>query len=96
MVSKNSFAAVVPEVSQRPAPLLVDIRTAAQMLGTSVFSVRNLCWHREHARLLHPVRQGKKYLFSPEVLTSFVAKLVSGEVQFPPTPTKAKSKKRAA
>lgn len=92
MVSKTSSA--IPEVSQ--PPLLVDIRTAALTLGISVFAVRNLCWHRETARLLRPVRQGLKFLFSPAALTEFAQKLVSGEVQFPATPVKAKPRKRAA
>lgn len=77
-------------------PLLVDIRTAARLLGISVFAVRNLCWHRETVRLLKPVRQGLKFLFSPAVLTEFATKLVSGEVRFPATPTKATPRKRAA
>lgn len=74
-----------PEV---PRPLLVDIRTAATMLGVSVFAIRNLCWHRETARILKPIRHGLKFLFSPVALNEFAAKLVSGEIQFPATPTK--------
>ncbi len=92
MASKTSSAAAVPEFSQLPAPLLVDIKTAAQMLGTSVFNVRNLCWHAQHRAMLAPVRLGAKYLFSPAKLTAFVAALVAGHVQFPATPTKAKPK----
>jgi hypothetical protein len=95
MASKNSFAAVIPEISQPPAPLLVDIRTAARLLGISVFAVRNLCWHRETARLLKPVRQGLKFLFSPVAVADFTQKLVNGEVQFPSTPSKPKSRKCA-
>jgi hypothetical protein len=79
-----------------PVPLLVDIRTAASTLGISVFAVRNLCWHRETAWVLKPVRHGLKFLFSPAALTEFAAKLVSGEIQFPATPSKAKPRKRAA
>jgi hypothetical protein len=77
-----------------PAPLLVDIRVAAAMLGISIFAVRNLCWNRETKRVLKPVRQGLKFLFSPPALNDFAAKLVAGEIQFPATPTK--SRKRAA
>jgi hypothetical protein len=77
-------------------PLLVDIRTAAQKLGVSVFAVRNLCWNRDTARVLKPVRQGLKFLFSPAALSEFATKLVNGEVQFPATPVKAKQRKRAA
>jgi hypothetical protein len=80
----------VEEESAAPAvaPLLVDIRFASRMLGVSVFAIRNLCWHRK----LKPVRQGKKYLFAPASLTDLAAKLVSGEVTFPPVPPK-KAKK---
>jgi hypothetical protein len=87
-----------PELSSSaptPAPLFVDIRTAASTLGISVFAVRNLCWHRETARILKPVRHGLKFLFSPAALTEFAAKLVSGETQFPATPTKMKRKRAA-
>jgi hypothetical protein len=78
-------------VSSLPAvPLLIDIRAAAQMLGTSVFNVRNLCWHPQHRAMLAPVRLGAKYLFSPAKLTAFAEALVSGRVQFPATPTKTK------
>ena len=79
-----------------PAPLLIDIRTAASTLGVSVFAIRNLCWHRETARILKPVRQGLKFLFSPAALNDFAAALIRGEVQFPPTPLKPKARKRAA
>jgi hypothetical protein len=88
-----------PEVSSPAVPptaLFIDIRTAASTLGVSVFAVRNLCWHRETARILKPVRQGLKFLFSPAALTEFAAKLVAGEIQFPATPVKAKLRKRAA
>lgn len=76
-------------------PLLVDIRTAAKMLGVSVFAVRNLCWHRETRLILKPVRQGLKFLFSPAALQDFATKVVSGEVHFPATPT-TKHSRRAA
>jgi hypothetical protein len=79
-----------------PAPLLVDIRTAASTLGISVFAVRNLCWHRETARILKPVRHGLKFLFSPAALNEFATKLVSGEIKFPGTPTKTKRKQVTA
>ena len=75
------------EVSQSPAPLFVDIKSAARILGVSIFAVRNLCWHRETRLILKPVRQGLKFLFSPVALNDFAAKLVSGEVHFPAAPT---------
>jgi len=99
-MSRPKSASVVPVVPSAAVPsvepLLVDIRTAARMLGITVFAVRNLCWHRETARLLRPVRQGLKFLFSPAALTEFASKLITGEVQFPATPVKAKPRKRAA
>ena len=73
-------------------PLLVDIRAAAQMLGTSVFNVRNLMWHQQTRAMLSPVRLGAKYLFSPAKLTDFAAALVAGRVHFPATPSKTKTK----
>jgi hypothetical protein len=87
-MSRTSSAALALEASQSRPPLLVDIRTAAQILGISVFAVRNLCWHRETARVLKPVRHGLKFLFSPDSLTEFATKLVAGEVRFPATPLK--------
>ena len=73
-----------------------NARAAASTLGVSVFAVRNLCWHRETARILKPVRHGLKFLFSPAALNEFAAKLVAGEIQFPATPTKMKRKRVAA
>jgi hypothetical protein len=84
-------APVVP-----PVALLVDIRAAAATLGISVFAVRNLCWNPQTKRVLKPVRQGLKFLFSPAALNDFAAALIRGEVQFPPTPSKPKARKRAA
>jgi hypothetical protein len=94
MRHKKISPAIVSE--PKPAPLLVDIRTAASMLGISVFAVRNLCWNRDTKHVLKPVRQGLKFLFSPAALNDFAAKLVSGEIQFPATPVKAKRKRVAA
>jgi hypothetical protein len=71
-------------------PLLLDIKAAAAVLGISVFAVRNLCWNPPTKRVLKPVRQGLKFLFSPAALNEFAAKLVSGEIQFPATPVKAR------
>jgi len=56
------------------------------MLGVSVFAVRNLCWHRETARVLKPIRKGLQYLFSPAALTEFAAALLRGEAHFPAVP----------
>jgi hypothetical protein len=88
----------VPSAVSTPAvqPLLVDIRAAGAILGISVFAVRNLCWNPQTKRVLRPVRHGLKFLFSSAALTEFAAKLVSGEIQFPATPIKAKRKRVAA
>jgi hypothetical protein len=93
-VSKQPTAVAVPSLPASPIPLLVDIRTAAQTLGISVFAVRNLCWHQHHCTLLAPVRLGAKYLFSPAKLAEFAAALVAGRIEFPATPTKAKPARR--
>jgi hypothetical protein len=85
----------VPSSASIPAPLLVNIRAAATILGVSIFAVRNLCWNPQTKRVLKPVRQGLKFLFSPAALNECAAKLVSGEIQFPPTPSKT-NRKRAA
>lgn len=95
-MSRKKSAPIVSPAVPSVEPLLVDIRTAALTLGVSVFAVRNLCWHRETARVLKPVRHGLKFLFSPAALSEFATKLVNGDVQFPSTPIKAKPRKRAA
>lgn len=85
----------VPSLSA--TPLLVDIRVAAQILGTSIFNVRTLCWSPQHRALLSPVRLGAKYLFSPEKLAAFVAALVVGKIQFPASSSKTpKQRKRVS
>jgi hypothetical protein len=76
-------------------PMFLDIQVASAVLGLSVFAVRNICWHK----LLRPVRHGKKYLFTPQMLTEFRDKLVSGQVVLPASPSKpakSKAKGRAA
>jgi hypothetical protein len=94
--AKKSVASPTELSLSAAQPLLVDIRVAATILGVSVFAVRNLCWNRDTKRVLKPVRQGLKFLFSPAALTECAAKLVSGEIQFPATPVKAKPKQRVA
>jgi hypothetical protein len=89
---QQQTAIAIPAV-QSSEPLFVDIKEAARRLGTSVFAIRNLCWNRDTARRLKPVRHGLKFLFSPTSLTEFAAALVRGEVKFPPTPSKPKSRK---
>jgi hypothetical protein len=94
---KQSSVAPAQELSLSVAqPLLIDIRAAAAMLGVSVFAVRNLCWTADTKRVLKPIRHGLKLLFSPAALNDFAAKLVSGELQFPPTPTKVRKRRAVA
>src|ERR1700676_2779615 len=88
-----------PQVVSAPTsaiqPMFVDIQAASAALGISVFAVRNICWNK----LLRPVRHGKKYLFTPQMLTELRDKLVSGQVVFPASPTKSakpKSKQTVA
>ncbi len=95
MKPKSQPAVAIPAVPSAQ-PLLIDIRGAAQTLGVSVFAIRNLCWNQPTARILKPVRHGLKFLFSPAALADFATKLVNGEIEFPATPSKPKSKKRAA
>lgn len=91
--SASHTAAVLPE----PAPLLVDIKRAAAILGVSPFAVRNLCWNPKTKTLLRPVRHGLKFLFAPASLKEFADALVAGTVEFPRTPSqRRKQKGRAA
>jgi hypothetical protein len=76
-------------------PMFLDIQAASAVLGLSVFAVRNICWHK----LLRPVRHGKKYLFTPQMLTELRDKLVSCQVVLPAAPSKpakSKAKRRAS
>jgi excisionase family DNA binding protein len=51
-------------------PLLVDLRTAAQMLSVSVCEMRKLT----RSRKIRHVRHGKKWLVSPDDLRQFVSR----------------------
>jgi len=84
---KSSASASLLELNP-VTPLFVDIQFAARQLGVSIFAVRNLCWNK----LLTPVRQGRKYLFTSAMLTELAAKLSSGEVEFPRVPTRKPKK----
>ena len=53
-----------------PAPLLVDIPTAAKMLSTTVWQIRQLCWDKK----LQYIKLGRKWLFTPASLEAFVRK----------------------
>jgi hypothetical protein len=63
-----------PRISEAPTtapqPLLVDIRTAALMLSTTVWAVRQLLWGKK----LPYLKLGKKFVIDPQDLRSFIAK----------------------
>jgi excisionase family DNA binding protein len=65
-VATSSFAPVVP--------LLVPIKTAAQMLGTTVWSVRELLW----AKKIPHVQIGRRFLIDPADLQAYVEHLKAG------------------
>jgi excisionase family DNA binding protein len=52
------------------AHLLVDIPTAARLLSTTVWQIRELCW----AKKLPYIKLGRKWLFTPASLEAFVRK----------------------
>jgi excisionase family DNA binding protein len=56
-----------------PAPLLIDLRTAAQMLSVSVCEMRKLT----RSKKIRYVKHGKKWLVSPEELRQFVSRELS-------------------
>jgi excisionase family DNA binding protein len=70
MVRRNSSEAAMPEVSRSPAPLLIDLRTAARLLSVSVCEMRKLT----RAKKIRHVKHGKKWLVSPDDLRQFVAR----------------------
>ena len=80
MKTKPQAAVALPAVQ----PMFVDIHAASAALGLSVFAVRTICWNK----LLRPVRHGKKYLFTLQMLTELRDKLVSGQVTLPVSPVK--------
>jgi hypothetical protein len=89
-MQRQSAVTVPPAVAVSPAPLLIDIRAASRLLGISVFGVRVACWDPKTAHVLRPVRHGLKFLFSPAAIADFAAKIISGELQFPRSPSKPK------
>ena len=66
MQKKQSIA-----VGASAPPLLVDVPTAAKMLSTTVWQIRELGW----AKKLPVVRLGRKWLFRPADLVAFANKL---------------------
>jgi excisionase family DNA binding protein len=63
------MAKKIASATASPAPrLLVDIPTAAQMLSTTVWQVRELVW----AKKLPVIKLGRRFLFTPASLEAFV------------------------
>ena len=73
MVRRNLSEAAMPEVSWSPPPLLIDLRTAAQLLSVSVCEMRKLT----RSKKIRYVKHGKKWLVSPDDLRQFVSRELS-------------------
>jgi hypothetical protein len=62
----------VPQVPSLPvpvvSPLLYDISTTAQMLGTTIFAVRELC---RSGRLKY-ITLGHRWMISPSFMEEFI------------------------
>jgi hypothetical protein len=72
MPHRKSVPASSPAVSPS-SPVLVNLKTAAQMLGCSTRTLRN----RVYVGELHPIKNlGRSWLFSPEELRAFAQKLI--------------------
>jgi excisionase family DNA binding protein len=70
----RSKAAGTPSPVPAVQPILVNIKTASQMLGTTVWSVRELLW----AKKIPHVQIGRRYLVDPADLQAYVEKLKAG------------------
>jgi excisionase family DNA binding protein len=60
----------IPEVK----PILVNLPTAARMLGTTVWAVREILW----AKKIPHVKIGRRFLVSPADLEGYVVQLKAG------------------
>jgi len=72
MPRKKSVATASPTLTA--PPLLVNIRAAAQMLSSTVWSVRELLW----AKKIPHVKIGRRFLIAPADLEAYVARLKAG------------------
>jgi excisionase family DNA binding protein len=68
----NSSAQTAVEVR----PLLVNLPTAAKILGTTLWTVRGLLWSRK----IPHVKIGRRFLVAPEDLQAYVLRLKGGEL----------------
>jgi excisionase family DNA binding protein len=72
MARSKSVSATNPAVAPS-SPVLVNLKTAAQMLGCSTRTLRN----RVYVGELHPIKNlGRSWLFSPDELQAFAQKLI--------------------
>jgi hypothetical protein len=69
MSRKSASRSALP-ASTSISPMLVDIPTAAKILCTTVWQVRELCWSGK----LRYIKLGRKWLFTPASLEAFVQK----------------------
>lgn len=65
-----AIASPTPEVR----PLLVDLKTAARMLGTTLWAIRELLWANE----IPHVQIGRRFLIDPADLQAYVQRLKAG------------------
>jgi excisionase family DNA binding protein len=69
----NSQSAAATPIVVSPTPLLIDLRTAAQLLSVSVCEMRKLT----RSKKIRHVKHGKKWLVSPDELRQFVSRELS-------------------
>jgi excisionase family DNA binding protein len=69
--SLKSSVAVLPAPVSFPEPLLLDIRGAASILSSTVWTVRNLLWSKQ----IPFVKIGRRFLIDPADLRAYVARL---------------------
>jgi excisionase family DNA binding protein len=60
----------VPLTIQLPEPLLLDIKSAAHMLSSTTWTVRNLLW----AKKIPFVKIGRRFLIDPADIRAFIAR----------------------
>jgi excisionase family DNA binding protein len=60
-------------IAVSPTPILIDLRSAAQMLSVSVCEMRKLT----RSKKIRYVKHGKKWLVSPDDLRQFVSRELS-------------------
>lgn len=72
-MSPSPSSKAIQSQSEVLTPLLVDLRTAAQILSVSVCEMRKLT----RSKKIRYVKHGKKWLVSPEDLRRFVSRELS-------------------